>query len=95
MFNVKTLLLCAALASYSFADMYIDLSKNQLKCGSYTISQSSTTDDLMKNCKVVDTDTDVEFNGVEKKIKFIPEGGGMMTKCKFLNGKLQMCYYDD
>jgi hypothetical protein len=90
----KCIALSILLAGSAFADIYIDVSKNQLKCNGYTITQDSKFDDLIKNCKVIDTDTDMEYNGVEKKVKFINDNSAI-TKCKFLNGNLKMCYLDD
>ncbi|MEY4504368.1 MAG: hypothetical protein RL154_662 [Pseudomonadota bacterium] len=50
----------------AFADKYIDANKTSLMYGNYKTTQTSKYDELTKNCKVIDTETDIEINGVEK-----------------------------
>lgn len=85
---------CLLSANIAFADVYIDVNKNSLTCGKLKITQALKYDELIKNCKVVDTDTDMEINGVEKEVKFIADSGAIV-KCKFLNGELKLCKIDD
>ncbi len=84
------ILLCISSISLAFADE-IDLINTKVTCGKYSLTPSSTADEITKNCKmeemknkkhlIRDNSTELEFSTDQYQL----------VKCEFKNNKLDEC----
>lgn len=77
------------------ADKVIDFTQDRVKCGRYSVTLTSTFEEVKQNCKVYATDRDVENGVVSYEAKFYPTNLAYDLECKFVNNKLIVCEIND
>ena len=77
--------------SYSFAGRIIDLQQEKIMCNKYRVSDNSKIGEIRNNCKVYDTDSDMDDGQQEQEFEFYATSPKCQVECKFINTKLTYC----